>query len=143
MEGMTAKQTMKLKILELSNGPIHSKLMLLEAPSRKKCFISLGILAKSMVSASQWLRGIETYTILWYLTLVSANYASRNSSVILTIRYAFHQNLTRAVNSPVAFKSSLTSAVVRSFGVVTRSILVTPVCSMAFVNVWSKKKVVF
>ena len=52
------------------------------------------------------------------------------------------QNLiiTYAVNSPIAFKSSLTSAVVRSFGVVTRSILVTLVCRMAFVNVWSKKK---
>ena len=24
LEGMTVKQTMKLKILELSNGPIHS-----------------------------------------------------------------------------------------------------------------------
>ena len=57
------------------------------------------------------------------------------------IRYALQQNLTRAVNSPVAFKSSITSAVVRSFGVVTRSVLVTLVCSMAFVNVWSKKKV--
>ena len=47
---------------------------------------------------------------------------------------------TCAVNSPVAFKSSFTSAVVRSFGVVTRSILVTRVWSMAFVNVWSKEK---
>jgi len=41
----------------------------------------------------------------------------------------------RAVNSPVAFKSSLTSAVVRSFGVVACSILVTRVCNGAFVNV--------
>ena len=56
------------------------------------------------------------------------------------IRYALQQNLTRAVNSPVAFKSSITSAVVRSFGVVTRSILVTLVCNTAFVKVSSKKK---
>ena len=62
------------------------------------------------------------------------------SILILMIRYALQQNLTRAVNSPVAFKSSFTSAVVRSFSVLTCSILVTRVCSLAFVNVWSKKK---
>ena len=110
---------------------------------RKKCLISLGRVAQSMVSASHWLKGIETYTVLWQLTLVSANHASRNSSLILKIRYVFQPNLTRAVNSPVAFKPSFTSAVVRSFGVVTRSILVTRVCIMAFVNVWSKKIVAF
>ena len=59
LEGMTVKQTMKLKC---QTGQFIK--MLLEAPFRKKCFISLGIVAKSMVSASQWLRGIETYTIL-------------------------------------------------------------------------------
>jgi len=58
-----------------------------------------------------------------------------------TVRlWKFQQNLTRAVNSPVAFKSSFTSAVVRSFSVLTCSILVTLVCSLAFVNVWRKKK---
>ena len=56
------------------------------------------------------------------------------------IRYALQQNLTCAVNSPDAFKSSFTSAVVRSFGVVTRSILVTLVFNRAFVNVWNKNK---
>ena len=60
------------------------------------------------------------------------------SILILMIRYALQQNLTRAVNSPVAFKSSFTSAVVRSFSVLTCSILVTRVCSLAFVNVWCK-----
>ena len=65
----------------------------------------------------------------------------KRSILTLMIRYALQQNLTRAVNSPVAFKSSITSAVVRSFSVVTRSVLVTLVCSMAFVNVWSKKNV--
>ena len=77
LEGMTVKQTMKLKILELSCKRANSlkccwKLRL----GRKKCFIHLGRVAQSMVSASHWLRGIETYTILWYLTLVSANHAS-------------------------------------------------------------------
>ena len=57
------------------------------------------------------------------------------SILILMIRYALQRNLTRAVNSPVALKSSFTSAVVRSFSVLTCSILVTRVCSLAFVNV--------
>ena len=37
-------------------------------------------------------------------------------------------------------ESIFASAVVRSFGVGTCSILVTIVCNIAFVNVWSKKK---
>lgn len=32
-----------------------------------------------MFSANQWLRDIETYTFLWYLTLVIASYASKDS----------------------------------------------------------------
>lgn len=35
--------------------------------------------ARSMFSANQWLRDIETYTFLWYLTLVIASYASKDS----------------------------------------------------------------
>ena len=60
---------------------------------------------------------------------------------ILMIRYALQKNLTHAVNSPFALKFSLTSAVVRSFGVVTCSILVIRVCGKAFVSVWTKTKV--
>ena len=49
------------------------------------------------------------------------------------------QNLTRAI-FPVALKSILTGAGVRSFGVVTYSILVTLVFNRAFVNVWRTNK---
>ena len=59
---------------------------------------------------------------------------------MLVISDALEQNLTRAVNSPVAFKFSFASAFVRSFGVVTCSIVVTFVFSKAFVNVWNKNK---
>ena len=34
-----------------------------------------GLLARCMVSADHWLRGIETDTFQWQLTLVSANHA--------------------------------------------------------------------
>ena len=72
----------------------------------------------------------------WKLRFLREKY----SILILMIRYALQQNLTPAFNSSVAFKSSFTSAVVRSFSVDTRSLLVTRVCGKAFVNVWSKKK---
>ena len=54
--------------------------------------------------------------------------------------YAFKMNLTRAVISPVAFKSIFTSAVVRSFGVVTNGIQMTVVFKRAFVNVWRRNE---
>ena len=34
-----------------------------------------GWVARSMVSANHWLRGIKTYRLLWYLTRVNANHA--------------------------------------------------------------------
>ena len=34
--------------------------------------------ARSLVSANRWLRGIRTYGFPWYLTPVSANHASSN-----------------------------------------------------------------
>ena len=37
-----------------------------------------GWVARSMVSANHWLRGIKTYRLSWYLTRVSANHASSN-----------------------------------------------------------------
>ena len=38
-----------------------------------------GPVVRSLVSANRWLRSIKTYRFPWYLTLVSANHASRNS----------------------------------------------------------------
>jgi len=111
---------------------------------------SLSICGNEMVSEGKTMKQTITNKWNWKLLCCQRNSLKRwwklrflkeeCSILILKIRYAFQQNLTRAVNSPVAFKSSFTSAVVRSFGVVTRSILVTLVCSKAFVNVWSNKK---
>ena len=37
-----------------------------------------GPVARSVVSANRWLRGIKMYRFPWYLTLVSTNHASSN-----------------------------------------------------------------
>ena len=37
---------------------------------------ALGPVARSLVSANRWLRGIKMYRFPWYLTLVSSNHAS-------------------------------------------------------------------
>ena len=37
-----------------------------------------GPVARSLVSANHWLRGIKMYRFPWYLTLVSTNHASSN-----------------------------------------------------------------
>ena len=42
------------------------------------CFVIQGPVARSLVSAIRWLRGIKTYRFPWYLILVSANRASSN-----------------------------------------------------------------
>ena len=47
---------------------------------------NLGPVARSLVSANRWLRGIKMYTCPWYLTLVSTNHASSNPG--LEIRMA-------------------------------------------------------
>ena len=39
---------------------------------------TLGPVARSLVSANRWLRGIKMYRFPWYLTLVSTNHASSN-----------------------------------------------------------------
>ena len=39
---------------------------------------SLGPVARSLVSANRWLRGIKMYRFPWYLTLVSTNHVSSN-----------------------------------------------------------------
>ena len=38
--------------------------------------------ARSLVSANRWLRGIKTYRFPWCLTLVSANHASSNPGLV-------------------------------------------------------------
>ena len=42
----------------------------------------LGPVARSLVSANRWLRGIKMYRFPWYLTLVSTNHASSNPGLI-------------------------------------------------------------
>ena len=41
-------------------------------------FVSLGPVARSLVSANRWLRGIKMYRFPWCFTLVSTNHASSN-----------------------------------------------------------------
>ena len=41
-------------------------------------FTVQGPIARSLVSANRWLRGIKTYRFPWYLSLVIANHASSN-----------------------------------------------------------------
>ena len=48
---------------------------------RKNCN-NQGPVAQSLVSANDWLRGIKTYRFPWYLTLVSANYASSSTGQV-------------------------------------------------------------
>ena len=43
----------------------------------------LGRVARSMVSANHWLNSIKTNKLSWYLTLVSANYPSSNSALVV------------------------------------------------------------
>lgn len=47
----------------------------------------LALVAGSMVSANHWLKGMETYTFLWQLTLVSVNQASGNSGQLANVRF--------------------------------------------------------
>ena len=44
----------------------------------------LGPVARSLVSANRWLRGIKLYRFPWYLTLVSTNHASSNPGLDAT-----------------------------------------------------------
>ena len=44
----------------------------------------LGPVARSLVSANRWLRGIKMYRFPWYLTLVSTNHASSNPGLSVT-----------------------------------------------------------
>ena len=46
---------------------------------------NLGPVARSLVSANRWLRGIKMYRFPWYLTLVSTNHVSSNPGLVLAI----------------------------------------------------------
>ena len=48
-----------------------------------------GPVARSLVSANRWLRGIKMYRFPWYLTLVSTNHASSNPGLEITIVGSF------------------------------------------------------
>ena len=45
-------------------------------------FNPLGPVARSLVSANRWLKGIKMYRFPWYLTLVSTNHASSNPGLL-------------------------------------------------------------
>ena len=48
-------------------------------------FIVQGPVARSLVNANRWLRGIKMYRFPWYLTLVSTNHASSNPGLMFII----------------------------------------------------------
>ena len=47
---------------------------------------ALGPVARSLVSANRWLRGIKMYRFPWYLMLVSTNHASSNPGLGSRVR---------------------------------------------------------
>ena len=67
-----------------------------DVPKQKLChhYLDQGLVARSLVSANRWLRGIKMYRFPWYLTLVSTNHASSNpgqnaNKKILKIHFEF------------------------------------------------------
>ena len=52
-----------------------------------------GWVARSMVSANHWLRGIKTYRLLWFLTRVSANHASSNWAHVAKFMFCYHHDM--------------------------------------------------
>ena len=60
---------------------------------RSACFTAqhlsaLGPVARSLVSANRWLRGIKLYRFPWYLTLVSTNHASSNPGLVCSVWFS-------------------------------------------------------
>ena len=47
----------------------------------------LGPVARSLVNANRWLRGIKMYRFPWYLTLVSTNHASSNPGLFARSKF--------------------------------------------------------
>ena len=62
---------------EINNGTRCALILLLNHLVALK-LSKLGPVARSLVSANHWLRGIKMYRFPWYLTLVSTNHATRN-----------------------------------------------------------------
>ena len=60
-------------------GTIPDRVLILSKGNSKENSVSdQGPVARSLVSANRWLRGIKMYRFPWYLTLVSTNHASSN-----------------------------------------------------------------
>ena len=75
------------------------------------CHFNLRPVARSLVSASRWLRGIRMYRFPWYLTLVSTNHALSNPglnfNITKTCRSAFfHLNNIRRVRKYLSIESA-------------------------------------
>ena len=82
--------------------------MLSESGNR---FNNQGPVARSLVSANRWLRGIKTYRFPSYLTLVSANHASSNRASSLD-----SESVGRVGRLLVSHSQSLIPAIYRLFG---------------------------
>ena len=54
-----------------------------------------GPVARSLVSANRWLRGIKMYRFPWYLTLVSTNHASSNPGQVDKSYYNNNYNIVK------------------------------------------------
>ena len=52
-----------------------------------------GSVARSLVSANRWLRGIKMYRFPWYLTLLSTNHASSNLGLVISNLRIQHKSL--------------------------------------------------
>ena len=48
--------------------------------------VLLGLVVRSMVSDNHWLSSIKINGLSWYLTLVSANQASKNSALYVMVQ---------------------------------------------------------
>ena len=64
-------------------GKVHNSIFKLRVLNRR--LNSQGPVARSLVSANRWLRGIKMYRFPWYLTLVSTNHASSNPGQVVCL----------------------------------------------------------
>ena len=73
-------RSMPCKYVGLNFAPALRKM---NQPLHNPCHVrALGPVARSLVCANRWLRGVKTYRFPWCLTLVSANHASRNPGLV-------------------------------------------------------------
>ena len=61
---------------------VAARISELATTENKSSWRPLGLVARSLVSANCWLRGIKMYRFPWYLTLVSTNHASSNPGLV-------------------------------------------------------------